>query len=1107
MLFADKINISRQFLRSIRIDLDWNNEAALRGFVCQTTSQHVIESMGHQFAATQQAAFTWTGPFGGGKSSLALAFASLLGGKPKIRAMAAEVLGEKVVEPLRKPLGIGPRREPWAVVRVVGRRSDPIADIAEAIRIAGIPYAGRRLGEAPDGRRIIRALVDIAEARPDNGVLVLIDELGKFLEYAATHGGDIHFFQELAEAASRCKGRLLVIGILHQAFEQYAARLGKEARDEWSKIQGRFVDIPLVAAVDEVLELTARAIDGTDIPHPYSAPWCQALANSIHRNRPAAPADLAHRLDRCWPLHPVTAALLGPVSKRRFGQNERSTFGFLASAEPLGFTDFLRTTKLESKAGYEPARYWDYLRENLEGAILASTDGHRWAQSVDAVERCQAKGSPLHLRLIKAIALIDLFRNGSGLVADDAVVATCAPDASEAEINKALADMAGWSQIVYRKHLNTWAIYQGSDFDIDAAVSATLAVTAGLDIKRLSTLAGLQPILPKRHYQETGALRWFGLDLVAVDDLRDAIAAFDPRTGISGHFLLVMPTQGESQRALQGRCRTASSETSYPIALGVPDNAESIWSLGREYLALEAVQNNNTELWSDPVARRELKARTMAVLGKLQDALSSAVSNAQWYMHGKQRQCDSSLGPSVLASELADDTYYACPKIFSELVNRHTVSSNTQAALNALVAAMIDNPTQGALAFDGFPPERGLYATILAALGLHQQVEAGKWAFVKPVLGTHSKELVALWETADQMLRREGRVKLSDIQYLWSLPPFGLRKGVRGILGLAYILTNRDVLAAYKEGVYQPEIDRAFGHEVLRDPGCIELQLVVRDETHADLLNALATAVKDVSGLTCVVEPLAIGRALVKQAFDLPYWTRRTSSHPKRAADLRKILFQAADPHKLLLVDLPNLYGAENPKALGRQLLEDLSLLRAAYPALVKRLNAKLFKALAADAGDLETLRARAKVVKGLSGDFRLESFADRLLEFDGSAEAMEGLVSLAVNLPTTDWTDATPHAAELALADMALKFRHAEMLAAIKERTPTRHAIGLVFGTGEHGKTIMRAIDVGREEQQKVLEMTSKILEVGSGNSDETRLLLAALAKAGSMLLERENG
>lgn len=1106
MLLADKITISRQFLRSIRIDLDWGSEAALQGFVCQTSAQHVIESMCQQFSATRQAAFTWTGPYGGGKSSLALTFASLLGGDVKLRAMATEVLGEKVVEPLKKSLNIGPRKEPWIILPVVGRRSDPIEDIGDVLRNSGVPYVGRRLGDAPDGRRIIKVLVDIAEARPESGVFVVIDELGKFLEYAATHGGDIHFFQELAEAASRCKGRLIVVGILHQAFEQYAARLGKEVRDEWAKIQGRFVDIPLVAAVDEVLELTARAINSDEISHPYSEKWSKVLANSIRKNRPSAPSDLAQRLDRCWPLHPVTAALLGPVSKRRFGQNERSTFGFLASAEPRGFSEFLRTTSLASDRIYEPADYWDYLRENMEGTILASSEGHRWAQSVDAVERCQSRGGEIHLRLIKSIALIDLFRNGSGLVADNSVIATCVPSVSKSEVESALADLSGWSQIIFRKHLNTWAIYQGSDFDIDAALSATLAITPGLDIKRLSALAGLQPILPKRHYQETGALRWFGLDLVALDDLRKAVTDFDARTGVGGQFLLAMPTQGESQRAMQNRCRILSGETTNPIAFGVPYNAEAIWSLGREYLALETIQSNNTELASDSVARRELKARVIAVLGKLQDALNSAVANAQWYVHGQQRSFDSRIGPSALASELADETYPDCPKIYSELVNRHSVSSNTQGALNILVASMIEHPDREALGIEGFPAERGLYATILKAAGLHQEISDEQWALVVPSSKTHSRELVALWRATDNLLKKKRRVLLSEIFELWVAPPFGLRKGLCGILGLAYVMTNRDVLAAYKEGVYQPEIDGQFAHEVLRDPGCIALQLVIRDEKHSDLLKELAKAIKLVSGTPCAAEPLAIGRELVKLAFELPSWTQRTSTLPKRAIDLRKILLHASDPHKLLFVDLPKMYGAENAKLLREGLVQDIATLREAFPLLVKRLNTKFFRALAATEGDWETLHARAGVVMGLSGDFRLESFAGRLLEFDGSEAAMEGLVSLAVNLPATDWSDSTPNTAELALADMALKFRHAEMLAAIKERIPTRQAIGLVFGTGEHGKTLMRAIDVGQEERSRVLEMASQILELGAHNKNEVRLFLAALAEAGSLMMEQES-
>jgi hypothetical protein len=96
---------------------------------------------------------------------------------------------------------------------------------------------------------------------------------------------------------------------------------------------------------------------------------------------------LPDRLDRCWPLHPATAALLGPVSRRRFGQNERSTFAFLNSSEPEGFQDFLRVVPVDDLATFEPARLWDYLQINLEPAILASPDGHRWAQGAEAVER------------------------------------------------------------------------------------------------------------------------------------------------------------------------------------------------------------------------------------------------------------------------------------------------------------------------------------------------------------------------------------------------------------------------------------------------------------------------------------------------------------------------------------------------------------------------------------------------------------------------------------------------------------------------------------------------------------------------------------------------
>ena len=134
----------------------------------------------------------------------------------------------------------------------------------------------------------------------------------------------------------------------------------------------------------------------------------KSIAQAIRSRRPAVGKGFAKALEACWPLHPAMAALLGPISKRQFGQNERSTFGFLSSVEPHGFRSYLNSTPKSETSWYRPSDYWDYLRSNLEPAILASSDGHRWSQAVEAVERAEAKtGDALLVTMIKNIAIID----------------------------------------------------------------------------------------------------------------------------------------------------------------------------------------------------------------------------------------------------------------------------------------------------------------------------------------------------------------------------------------------------------------------------------------------------------------------------------------------------------------------------------------------------------------------------------------------------------------------------------------------------------------------------------------------------------------------------
>ena len=264
MALANQVHVARRYQLAIRIDTDLTNPTALEGFICPRSSGEVLRTMARHVADSGQGAFTWTGPYGSGKSSLAVALGAALNGDEPLRRRAASILGEKTSTVLTQALP--PRSRGWRVLPVMGRRDRPERVIGESIVAARLlPSRAPDVWTEPD---ILNALETIAARYPraSGGLVVLVDEMGKFLEAAAQDGSDIHLFQQLAERASRSGGRLVVVGILHQAFEEYAHQLSRQMRNEWSKIQGRFVDLVVNTTGDEQIDLIGRAIDSPHSP-------------------------------------------------------------------------------------------------------------------------------------------------------------------------------------------------------------------------------------------------------------------------------------------------------------------------------------------------------------------------------------------------------------------------------------------------------------------------------------------------------------------------------------------------------------------------------------------------------------------------------------------------------------------------------------------------------------------------------------------------------------------------------------------------------------------------------------------------------------------------
>jgi len=260
--------VGSRFARSVSLVRDAYRCDALNGYILTPTGRDVLRRLADALRGDSiTRAWSLTGPYGSGKSALALFAAQLLCGEDRVRQQARKFLAaadEELSErffgsggPLPKTVGrlcpvlvTGSRKPVEKVLaatlagslRTVAQRDRPHQIVERLERLAG--------QQAPSGMEVVRLFEEANEylerfGNDAAGILLIVDELGKFLEYGASNPeqGDVFVLQELAEAAARSKRPFLFVTILHQALDRYADHLSPGRRAEWAKVQGRFEDV------------------------------------------------------------------------------------------------------------------------------------------------------------------------------------------------------------------------------------------------------------------------------------------------------------------------------------------------------------------------------------------------------------------------------------------------------------------------------------------------------------------------------------------------------------------------------------------------------------------------------------------------------------------------------------------------------------------------------------------------------------------------------------------------------------------------------------------------------------------------------------------------
>ena len=724
----------------------------------------------------------------------------------------------------------------------------------------------------------------------------------------------------------------------------------------------------------------------------------------------------------------------------------------------------------------------------------------------------------LDQRLLKVIALLDLLKESSGLTASRALLGLALREHKAEEIDTALDHLRDRSLIVFRKFSEAWAIFEGSDFDIDKALEEQSLEAGQLDFWALGTSTELDHVVAKRHYHQTGALRWFDVTVLPLEDLRQTAADFSPQQGAIGTFLLGVPTLGESEQEAEDVCRDAA-ETSgnWDIVAGFSPSAWGIPALAAELTALERVRDETPELQGDRVARTEVLARIAAVQERVEAELARTFDNASWYCQEAKPVQLSRAGLSALASDLADARFRDAPRLHNELLGRTKPSSNAVAAQNVLLRRMVLNEGQVRLGIKGFPAEAGLLVSLLAPTGLYCNSVDG-WQFVPPKPGPLDRHnLAPAWQAARNLLKNNSHraVPVTELYDTWRRPPFGIKDGLLPVLSVAFLLSQHSDLAFYREGVFQTRITDLDIDFLVRDPSDIQFRWMDLDGVSRQLLAELAEVVRDLDTDNALdyLEPIDVARGLVAIHDRLPLWTGRTQRLSRNARDVRHLFRQAKDPNRLLFDDMPELLkeplaDAEEDAAtrIADRVRQGLTELIQAWPAMLGRLREILLSELQVPNSSpamLAELRDRAANIRELGGDHRLEAFIVRLSRFEGTDGDIEGLASLAVNKPPQAWVDPDIDSATVEIAAMAQRFVRAEAFAHVKGRADKRHSMAVVVGLEGAPTTLHDEFAVGDLDRPEVESLASRLEAVLSDTGEDRRhVVLAALAEVSARYL-----
>ena len=681
-----------------------------------------------------------------------------------------------------------------------------------------------------------------AVAAGHKGLLILIDEFGQFLEYAASNesSDNLLLVQLLAEESSRAKDNsLLLLTFLHQSVVHYSKSGDSDHFTEWQKVQGRFREIAFNEDPDNQYELIHGAVaEFGDIFDAKS--WARRIkkqASQIELFSSGPSGEFwSQSVSRFAPLHPVTVFALPRLSSI-VGQNQRTLFGFIESGDPKGLRGILDspTFRSDTDTSVTADQLFDFFLRPANPISMPDDARRRVAEANAALDRLGDRPT-LESRIIKSLTVLSVIQPGTRLLTDGPTLAfSLNVEIKSAELSEALEQLISRKLVVFRKFSSEFKLWQGTDFNADQAIQHITDELQHDEVINNLLDPGLKPKLvsARRHAFVTGtsrALSWVIADAAEITRKNYSVPEADDLTKDGTAFLVLTQNRQQAKNARIW----AENQRDKNLVIFVSTNPTDLPTHIKTLAASRKAEDVFPVISEDHVARAEITARIdhhSSRVSELFDRLFNDRSSIELYWSGQRQEPWESLPLTEVASRVFDRVYDEAPVIKNELVNKQDISPTGFAAVKKTIEALLTGTSEYRAGFEGHGAEVSVLRSVFEDTGLFRK--SGKFGLklMNPPSVKHDRsKLGPVWEhiskwSKDPNNSPSGReapfVRLLDEL---TAPPFGVKRGLALILIWSFVMVRKDEIALYDNGTYATDWTAEDFDRFMKHPEFYSLQ-------------------------------------------------------------------------------------------------------------------------------------------------------------------------------------------------------------------------------------------------------------------------------------------